>query len=145
MSELKLKKIQSKRIILAALVVAASVVVGALLHTADSENVALVWLTTAVYMLGPVLAALIVWPLVAYDGWLLLTAVVLSLAVVIPWAFINPSAWATSFLPQLGQWANVLFIVLLTTHVSAGRPPRFISWLLSGFYLLIVLGMPFLL
>ena len=135
---------KGKRIIGAALITAVSILMGALLHTVGSENVALIWLTTAVYMLGPILATIIIWPSIGFDGWLFTTAVLLSLAIVIPWSFINPSAWANTFLPQLGQWANVLFIVLLTTCVNAERPPKFINWLLTGVYLLIMLAMPLL-
>ena len=74
-----------------------------------------------------------------------MTAVLLSLAIVGPWAFVSPSAWATSFLPQLGQGANVLFIVLLVSQMSARRPASGMSWALTGCYLLILLGLPFLL
>lgn len=145
MSEYKLKKSKPKRIIAAALLTAVSVLGGAWLHAINSESAALIWLTTAVYMLGPILAALLVWPLLVDEGWLFMTAVLLSLAVVVPWAFVKPSVWATTYLPQLGLWANVLFIVLLMTQVGAGRPSKLISWSLTGFYLLIMLTMPLVL
>jgi len=138
-------KQKGKRTMGASLMVAALVLAGALLHRMSNGNAGLIWLTTAVYMLGPISAALIVWPLVKFDGWLFLTAVFLSLAIVVPWAFIDPSAWVASFLPQLGQWANVLVIVLLVSHVSAGKAPRGINWALTSFYLLILLGLPLLL
>ena len=145
MSEYKIKQKYKQRIIAAALVVAASILGGALLNSLNSESAAVIWLTTAVYMAGPILAALIVWPLTAYDGWLFLTAVLLSCAVVIPWAFINPAVWAANILSQLGQWANVLFIILLIIGVSAERPSRRLSWALTGFYCLIMLVLPVLL
>lgn len=145
MNEYKLKMGKPKRIITAALLTAVSVLGGALLHSLNSESAALIWLTAAVYMLGPILAALLMWPLPECDGWLFLTAVALSLAVVVPWAFVQPAVWAAAYLPQLGLWANVLFIVLLTTQSGAGRPSKVISWSLTGFYLLIMLIMPFLL
>lgn len=145
MSELKLKENQPKRIISASLVVAISIIGGTLLHSINSEHIVFIWLSTAVFMLGPLLATMLVWSSVKYDGWLFTTAVLLSMAIVIPWAFINPSVWATSYLPQLGLWGNVLFIVLLTSCVSAERPSKVINWLLTGFYLLIMMVMPFLL
>ncbi|MCP4360871.1 MAG: hypothetical protein GY796_22920 [Chloroflexi bacterium] len=72
------------------------------------------------------------------------TAVLLTLTIIIPWAFINPIHWATTQMPQLGYWANVLFFVLLITNMGAKRPPRNLARLLTGFYLLIMWILAFL-
>ncbi len=142
MSEYKLKKGENKnRIIAAAAVVAAVILGGAFLST---DSVTAVWLLAALYMLGPLVAAVLVRPLQG-DWWLFVTATILSLGIVLPWSFIHPAQWAVVYLPQLGLWANLLFLVLLITSVGSGQPPRKLCWALTGFYLLILLVMPLVL
>ncbi|HRQ40241.1 MAG TPA: hypothetical protein PLD25_20210 [Chloroflexota bacterium] len=142
MSDYKLKKGENKsRIIAAAAVVAVVILGGAFMST---DGVTAVWLLAALYMLGPLAAAVLVRPL-QNDGWLFITATILSLGIVLPWSFINPAQWATVYLPELGFWANLLFLILLITSVGAGQPPRKLCWALTGFYLLILLALPLVL
>lgn len=142
MSEYKTMKQKKARKFAAALATATSIILGAWLYRLSDGNVALIWVSTAVYMLGPIVATLIVWPVVAYDGWLFTTAVLLSLAVVVPWSFINPTKWVTVLLPQFGMWANILFVILLISAVSEERLSRKMAWGLTGFYLLLMVGLP---
>ncbi|MCL4262752.1 MAG: hypothetical protein KJ069_06035 [Anaerolineae bacterium] len=142
MSEYKLKKGENKnRIIAAALVVAAVILGGAFMST---DGVTAVWSLAALYMLGPLVAAMLVRPLQS-DWWLFGTATLLSLGIVLPWSFIHPAQWAAVYLPELGFWANLLFLVLLITSVGAGQPPRKLCWALTGVYLLILLALPIVL
>jgi hypothetical protein len=68
--------------------------------------------------------------------------VFLSLALVIPWAFINPAQWAAVLLPQFGMWANILFAILFISAISEERLSRKMAWGLTGFYLLLMVGLP---
>ena len=141
MSEYKLKKGENKnRIIAAALVIATVILGGAFVST---ESVTAVWLLAAWYMLGPLVAAVLVRPW-QRDWWLFGTATLFSLGIVLPWSFIHPAQWATVYLPELGLWANLLIFVLLITSAGAGQPPRKLCWALTGFYLLILLALPIL-
>jgi hypothetical protein len=142
MSEYKLKKGEHKgRIMAAAGVIAAAMVGGAFMST---DGVTAVWLQAAVYMLGPLVAAVLVRPL-PDDWWLFFTATILSLGIVLPWAVIHPAQWAAVYLPELGFWANLLFLILLITSAGAGQPPRKLWWALTCFYLLILLALPLVL
>lgn len=142
MAEYKLKKRGDGRILAASLVSAAAVIGSAGLHALAGEWHVGIWLAAAVAMMGPLLAAVILWPRLEEGGWLFTTAVFLAVPIVIPWAFIDPARWAAEILPQLGMWANVLFSGLWIAVVGAGRPPRKLSWALTGFYLLILLILP---
>jgi len=139
MDEYKLKNGENKGRILAAAGVIAVVIVGGAFISAESPTA--VWLLAAWYMLGPLVAAMLVRPL-QRDWWLFGTATLLSLGIVIPWSFLHPAQWATVYLPELGLWANLLIFVLLITSAGAGQPPRKLCWALSGFYLLILLALP---
>lgn len=142
MDEYKLKKGENKnRIIAAAIVVAVVILGGAFMST---DGVTAVWLLAALYMMGPLVAAMLVRPL-QDDWWLFFTATILSWGIVLPWAFIHPAQWAAVYLPELGFWANLLFLVLLITSVGAGQPPRKLCWALTGVYLLILLALPIVL
>lgn len=140
-----LKHEKQKRLIGASGVLAATLLGGTLCHSIAGEQLAGVWLGTALYMFGPILAAVLVLPLVDGDWWLFTTAVLLSLAILLPWALVDPARWAASLMPQLGLWAHVLFTVLLVSGVAAKRLPRQLAWTLSGFYLLILLLLPLVL
>ena len=142
LKEGELKKGEHKgRIMAAAVVVAGAILGGAFMST---NGVTAVWSLAALYMLGPLVAAMLVRPL-QDDWWLFVTATILSLGIVVPWSFIHPAQWATVYLPQLGFWANLLFLVLLITSVGAGQPPRKLCWALTGVYLLILLALPLVL
>lgn len=138
MADLKVNPLRGGRVIGAALALAVAMLAGAWLPLLGAGQPAVIWVTTAVYMLGPLAAAALVLPLLNGDWWLFVTAVLIALAIVFPWALINPARWAAVQLPQLGLWGNVLFGGLLFSCVSAGRPSRTLSWLLTGFYLLIM-------
>lgn len=142
MSEYKLKKGENKSRIMAAAVVVAVVILGGAFMSTD--GVTAVWLLAALYMLGPLVAAVLVRPL-QDDWWLFVTATILSLGIVFPWSLLSPARWAAVYLPQLGFWANLLFFILLITSVGAGQPPRKLCWVLTGFYLLILLALPLVL
>lgn len=131
------------RIIGAALVVAGGILAGSAVHSFGPEGVLTVWLAAAVFMLAPLLAALLVRPLLD-DWWLYVTAVFLSISIIIPAALLNPAYWAAEQLPQLGMYANILFFVLLISQVKAGRPSKAVSWLLTGGYVLIMWLLTFL-
>ncbi len=132
-----------RRLIGAALVVAGGILLATALHSFGPDGMLTVWLATAVFLLAPLLAALLVRPLLD-DWWLYVTAVLLGLSIIVPAAFLNPAYWAAEQLPQLGRWANVLFFVLLIGTVKVGRPSKAISWLLTGFYVVIMWLLAFL-
>ncbi|HFE67514.1 MAG TPA: hypothetical protein ENJ93_09660 [Chloroflexi bacterium] len=131
------------RIIGAALVVAGGILAATAVHRFGPDSVLTVWLTAAVFLLAPLLAALLVRPLLD-DWWLYVTAVLLGLSIIIPAAFLHPAYWAAEQLPQLGRWANVLFFVLLIVAAKTGRPSKAVSWLLTGFYVVIMWLLAFL-
>lgn len=136
-------KENNKRLLGTAVLVAGGILTGSALAGAAGENVGLIWLTAAVYMLTLLAAALLAQPL-QRDRWLFVTAVLLSLSIIIPAAILNPSYWAAEQLPLLGMYANILFFVLLISQNKAGRPSRTTSWFLTGFYVIIMVFLAFL-
>ena len=132
-----------RRIIGAALLVAGGILLATVVHGFGPDGVLTVWLAAAVFLLAPLLAALLARPLLD-DWWLYVTAVLLGLSIIIPAAFLHPAYWAAEQLPQLGRWANVLFFVLLISTVKVGRPSKAVSWLLTGFYVVIMWLLAFL-
>ncbi len=113
MADLKVNPRPCSRIIGAALVLAVAMLAGAWLPLLGAGQPAVIWATTAVYMLGPLVAATLVLPLLNGGWWLFVTAVLMALAIIFPWALVNPGHWAAVQMPQLGLWGNVLFGGLL--------------------------------
>ena len=134
---------QSGRLILGSLVIAAALLIAAAVQASPLENELLrSFVTTAVYMLGPLAAALIVLPIAKHKVWLYITATLMSLAIVIPWSFINPAVWAQQHLVELGSNANTLFFMLMVVTTAVECKSTRILWLVTAVYLAIMVVLP---
>jgi hypothetical protein len=134
---------QSGRLILGSLVIAAALLIAAAGQASPLENELLrSFVTTAVYMLGPLVAAIIVLPAAKHKAWLYITATLMSLAIVIPWSFIDPAAWAQTYLVQLGSSANTLFFMLMVVTTAVECKSTKILWLITAVYLAIMVVLP---
>jgi hypothetical protein len=112
---------QSGRLILGSLVIAAALLIAAAGQASPLENELLrSFVTTAVYMLGPLVAAIIV----------------------LPAAFIDPAAWAQTYLVQLGSSANTLFFMLMVVTTAVECKSTKILWLITAVYLAIMVVLP---
>ena len=134
---------QSGRLIAGSLVIATVLLVASFIQGSSLENeVIRVFATTAVYMLGPLMAALIMLPVIQYGKWLYITATLMSLAMVIPWSFINPTVWSQDHLVQLGSNGNILFFMLMVVATTVECKSTKILWLVTAVYLAIMLVLP---
>ena len=139
------KKLFGNRVILASLAVAGSIIGASLVQTTGLESVGSVWLATAVYMLGVLVAAWIMTPLIEGKGWLWLTAVLLALTIIFPGAILDTEKWVADQLPQLGLAASTLFIILAISMVEQSNQNTNKRWIITGGYVLIMLLLTFLL
>ena len=134
---------QSGLIILASLVIAGALLLASAIQAIPLENEAIrAFVTTAVYMLGPLFAALIVLPIAKHRAWLYITATLMSLAIVIPWSFVSPATWAQEYLVQLGSNANILFFMLMAVATTVECKSTKILWLVTAVYLTIMVVLP---
>lgn len=134
---------QAGRLIVGSLVIAGALLIAAAVQASPLESDLLrSFVTTAVYMLGPLVAAIIVLPTAQHKAWLYITATLMSLAIVIPWSFINPSAWAQTYLVQLGSSANTLFFMLMVIVSAVECKSTKILWLVTAVYLAIMVVLP---
>lgn len=132
---------ESGRIIAGSMMLAGVLLLASLLYGSSIENETIrIFATTAVYMLGPLLSALIVLPIANNKQWLYITATLMSLAIVIPWAFINPTAWGQEYMVQLGSYANMMFFVILISAATTEAKSTKILWLITAVYLIILMA-----
>lgn len=134
---------QSGLIILGSLVIAGVLLLASAIQASPLENeVIRGFATTAVYMLGPLVAAIIVLPVAKHKAWLYITATLMSLAIVFPWSFINPTAWTQEYLVQLGSNANILFFMLMVMATTVECKSTKVLWLVTAVYLTIMVVLP---
>ncbi len=144
---MKTYKIQrSGRIIAASILLAAVLIVGSLVQISSIENeLVRVWVTTAVYMLGPLIASVILLPIVADRKWLYITASLMSLAIVFPWVLIDSATWAQTYMPKLGYYCNILFAVIIITNSVDKETSSKHLWMITGLFLAVLWVLPILL
>ncbi len=134
---------QSGRLILGSLITAAALLIASAIQTSPLENeVVRGFATTAVYMLGPLIAALIALPITQHKAWLYITAILMSLSIVVPWSFIDPTAWGQNYLVQLGSNANILFFMLMVVATTVECKSTKIVWLATAVDLAIMVVLP---
>ncbi len=140
-----LKQQLKTRPIFAALIIAGGIIGASLVQAQGTESVGTVWLATAVYMLGILISAMIMLPLVEHKGWLFGTATLLALSIVFPAAILNSSHWATEQLSQLGTSASSLFFILVISTIE--QPEKYANkrWIITSVYFLIMLVLTILL
>ena len=130
---------QSGRLIAGSLILAGALVLASYVYGSSIENDAIrIFVTTAVYMLGPLVSAIIVLPATVHKRWLYITATLMSWIIVIPWAFINPTAWVQDYMVQLGSYTNMMFFILLIAAVTSEAKSTKILWLITAVYLIIL-------
>ena len=136
----------SKRLIGASLILAGTILLGSLLQVNIAKGNAIsVLTTTAVYMLGPLCAAIIMLPITKDKKWLYATATLMSLAIVFPWALIDTATWAQTYMAQLGHYCNILFVMIIISNNSNDDVSHKHLWVITGFFLFVLFILPILL
>lgn len=136
----------SRRPIWAALIVAGVILLGALLQNNITEDTPFwVFATTAVYMLGPLLSAIIMLPMTIDRKWLYATATIMSWAIVFPWALIDTAAWAQTYMAQLGHYCNILFVMIIISNNVRTDSPRKHLWIITAIFITVLWILPILL
>jgi len=133
------------RSLIAALIVAGSILGASFIQGQNGVPAILAWLATAIYMSGLLAAAWLLGPPATAGWWLFGTATLLGLTIVIPGAFLDPVHWAASQLYQLGFSAGSLFIVLAISVTGQPEPGSKKRRVITGFYVLIMLVLTVLL
>ena len=134
---------RSKRTIVASLILAGAILLGALLQTNLAEGAPFwVFVTTAVYMLGPLLSAVVMLPVSQNRKWLYASATLMSWAIVFPWAFIDTSAWVQTYMAQLGHYGNILFAMVIITDAANESKPQKHLWVVTTIFMMVLLIMP---
>ena len=136
----------AKRTIVASLIIAGTILLGALLQTNLAEGSPFwVFVTTAVYMLGPLLSAVVMLPVSQNRRWLYASATLMSWVIVFPWAFIDTSAWVQTHMAQLGHYCNILFVMMIIADNANDSHPKKHLWVITTMFITVLLVMPIIL